>query len=113
MPFDESLAERVRRLLKRRRGVTERRMFGGICFMVGGNMACGVERDRLVIRTGPERYERAMKRPHARPMTFTGRPLKGFIYVDAPGFRSPAALKAWITLGADFAASLPKKRPGS
>ena len=109
MPFDEALAGRVRRLLKRRRGVTERRMFGGLCFLLNGNMCCGVERGRLVVRTGPTQYERALKRPYARPMDFTGRPLKGFVYVDARGCRSAAALKAWITLGADFAASLPKK----
>ena len=110
MPFDEALADRVRRLLKRRRGVTEKRMFGGLCFLLNGNMCCGVERDRLVVRVGPNQYERALAKPHARPMDFTGRPLTGFVYVDARGCRSAAALKSWLMLGARFAESLPKKR---
>ena len=109
MPFDEQLAQRIRQLLKGKRGVTERRMFGGLCFLLRGNMCFGVERDRLVARVGPEQYARALSKPHARPMDFTGRPLKGFVYVSAKGYRTTASLKAWITRSLDFVGSLPSK----
>jgi len=109
MAFDERLAQRIRQILKGARGVTEKRMFGGLCFLVRGKMCCGVERDRLVVRVGPEQYERALSKPHARPMDFTGRPLKGFIYVSAEGCRTAASLKAWLTRGLAFASSLPNK----
>jgi TfoX/Sxy family transcriptional regulator of competence genes len=107
--YDEMLAERVRGILGRRRGVTEKKMFGGLCFLVNGNMACGVEKENLVIRVGPEHYERALSKPSARPMDFTGRSLKGFVYVSPQGYRTKATLKKWVDLGAGFAKSLPKK----
>lgn len=109
MAYDLKLAERVRRALGRRRGVTEKKMFGGLCFLVNGNMACGVEKEKLVHRVGPEHYDRALSSPAARPMDFTGRALKGFVYVSPTGYRTSAALKKWVDLGADFAKSLPKK----
>ncbi len=109
MPYDEKLTQRVRRQFKRNRGVTEKKMFGGICFMVNGNMACGVERNSLVIRVGPDNYEEALKKPHVRPMDFTGRPLKGFVYVNPLGYRTDAALRKWITQAIKFISSLPPK----
>ena len=72
-------------------------------------MCCGVERGRLVVRVGPERYDQTLSKPHARPMDFTGRPLKGFVYVSPEGYRTDSSLKAWIGHGLDFAESLPKK----
>ena len=109
MAFDERLAQRVRETLGRARSITEQRMFGGLCFLVNGNMCCGVERDRLVIRVGPKRYEQALSKPHARPMDFTGRPLTGFVYVSAKGYRIAASLTVWVSYGLDFAKSLPSK----
>lgn len=109
MPYDAKLAERVRGLLRRRRGVAEKKMFGGLCFLVNGNMCCGVEKDNLVIRVGPENYEEALSKSEARPMDFTGRNLKGFVYVSPAGYRTNAALKKWVDLAADFVKSLPKK----
>ena len=109
MAFDERLAQRVRETLGRARSITEQRMFGGLCFLVNGNMCCGVERDRLVVRVGPKQYEQALSKPHARPMDFTGRPLTGFVYVSAKGYRTAASLKAWVSYGLDFAKSLPSK----
>ena len=106
MPFDEQLAQRVRQVLKGTRGVTEKRMFGGLCFLLRGKMCCGVERDRLVVRVGAEQYAQALARPHARPMDFTGRPLKGFVYVLSAGCRTAASLKAWVRRGVDVARSL-------
>ena len=112
MQFDERLAQRIRRALNGKRGVAEKRMFGGLCFLLHGNMCCGVERDRLVIRVGPEQYEQALSKPHARPMDFTGRPLRGFVYVSAEGCRTEPSLKAWVSRGLDFAGSLPRRPAG-
>ena len=109
MPFDERLAQRIRQMLKGKREVTEKRMFGGLCFLFRGHMCCGIERDRLVVRVGPEQYASALARPHSRPMDFTGRPLKGFVYVSAQGCRTTASLKSWVSSGLDFAGSLPRK----
>ncbi|MDP2674691.1 MAG: TfoX/Sxy family protein [Dehalococcoidia bacterium] len=74
MAYDEELAERVRRALAGRKGISEKKMFGGIAFMLGGNMFCGIVKDQLMVRVGPERYDDALSRPHARPMDFTGPP---------------------------------------
>ena len=109
MAYDEQLAGRVRDVLARRKDVSEKKMFGGLSFMLGGNMCCGVDKDNLMVRVGPEQYETALAQPHARPMDFTGRPLKGMVYVDPEGYRTDAALAAWVKRGVDFAASLPAK----
>ena len=84
-------------------------MFGGLAFMLNGNMLCGVVRDDLMVRVGPERYEALLAQPHARPMDFTGRALKGLVYIGPAGHRSDAALATWVKRGVDFAASLPPK----
>lgn len=110
MAFDEKLADRIRRRLKTKRGIVEKKMFGGLCFMVNGNMCCGVESDDLVVRVGPKQYENALKRKHARPMDFTGKPLRGFIYVSKDGYKNDAALQDWIELGLNFVATLPTKK---
>jgi TfoX/Sxy family transcriptional regulator of competence genes len=106
--YDESLALRIRRALADT-PVTERKMFGGLAFLLGGNLACGVVADRLMVRVGPAGYDEALARPHCRPMDFTGRPMKGMVYVDPPGLAADADLTAWARRGADFAATLPEK----
>lgn len=106
--YDEVLAERVRVALGPV-DVREKKMFGGLCFLVGGNMACGIARNELMVRVGPDAYEDALDLPHARPMDFTGRPLRGMIYVDRAGLTSDADVKAWAGRGRDYAASLPRK----
>lgn len=78
--------------------------------MLRGNMCCGALKKNLVVRVGPEYYPKALTRPHARPMDFTGHPLKGFIYVGPAGYRTDRALTRWIEQGVDYVASLPKKR---
>jgi len=93
MSYDEKLANRVRNCLKGKRGVSERKMFGGLCFMINGNMCCGVEKENLMVRVGPEQYKAALAKPHTRRMDFTGRPLKGFVYVSAQGYKSIASVK--------------------
>lgn len=109
MAYDEILAERIRTLLGRRKGITERRMFGGLCFMQGGNMACGIVKDELMVRVGPDRYDEALALPHARPMDFTKRPMRGMVYVGTPGILADADLKAWVERGLKHARSLPAK----
>ena len=109
MAYDEQLAARIRKALARHEGLTEKKMFGGISFMLRGNMCCGVVRDDLVVRVGPEQYEEAVMEPHARPMDFTGRPLKGLVYVGPGGHRSDEGLAKWVKQGVDLAASLPPK----
>jgi len=109
MAYDEVLAERVRRALAGRNDLSEKKMFGGVAFMLHGNMSCGVEKDQLMVRVGPERYEEALAQPHARPMDFTGRPMRGMVYVTPEGCRTDEALKRWVEQGLNFAASLPPK----
>ena len=109
MAYDERLADRIRSALDGQAGLGERKMFGGLAFMVHGNMACGVEGDRLMLRVGPDLYEEALGRPHAAPMDFTGRPMKGFVFVEPAGTDTDAALQDWLEMGVRFARSLPPK----
>jgi TfoX/Sxy family transcriptional regulator of competence genes len=115
MDFDEAVAERVREVLAGSPDIVEKRMFGGVAFMVRGNMCCGVIGDRLMLRVGPKGYEAALSRPHAKTMDFTGRPMKGLVYVEPAGFASAGDLEAWIAKARGFALSLPAKRvpPGA
>ena len=109
MAYDETVAKRVRSALGRTPDVVEKRMFGGIEFMVRGNMCCGVIGDRLMLRVGPKGYETALSRPHARAMDLTGKPMKGLVYVEPAGFASVADLEVWIARAMEFARSLPAK----
>ncbi len=109
MAYDEKLAERVRKILKRRRGVAERKMFGGICFLINGNMACGVVDEELMLRLGKEGAAEALRHPHTREMDFTGKPLKSMVYVIPAGLRTKPALEKWVKRAADFARALPPK----
>ena len=107
MAYDEKLAERVRKAVATHKGMTEKRMFGGLAFLLGGRMCCGILSDDLMVRVGPERYAAALARPHVRPMDFTGRPLSGFVYVGSPGVKTGAALAKWLREATEYAASLP------
>ena len=109
MSFDETLAERLRPLFQGNYKVAEKKMFGGLAFMVNGHMCCGIVATNLVVRTGPVAFDHALKRPHTRPMDFTGRPMKGFVYVAPAGYRSEEDLKSWTQLGLDFVLSQPPK----
>jgi TfoX/Sxy family transcriptional regulator of competence genes len=111
LAFDEGLAQRIRDHLDDRRGVTERKMFGGAAFMIGGNMCCGVVGDELMVRVGPDAYDEALRRPHAREMDFTGKPMRGMLYVGTKGIDTDKDLATWIERGAAFASSLPGKMP--
>jgi TfoX/Sxy family transcriptional regulator of competence genes len=96
MAYDEALAERIRNHLSGRSDVSERKMFGGIAFMVAGRMAVGVIREDLMVKVGPEGNDDALAQPHARPMDFTGRPMHGMVYVAPPGTASDDDLGRWI-----------------
>lgn len=109
MSYDAKLAERIRKLLQNRNDVVQKKMFGGLAFLVNGSMCCGVIKTDLVVRVGAECYEQALREPHARAMDFTGRPLTGFVYVAPAGYKSDTSLKKWIEWGVDFVSKLPAK----
>jgi TfoX/Sxy family transcriptional regulator of competence genes len=111
MVYDEKLAARVRRLLADRDDVGERAMFGGLTFMLGGRMCCGVNRDELIVRLDPDDEVAALARPHARPMDFTGRPMRGFVTVRPEGLRE-RALARWVRSSVAHAESLPARGKG-
>ena len=109
MAFDEGLARRVREALGSRADVSERRMFGGLAFLVDGKMFVGISGAKLMARVGTERYEDALSLPHVREMNFTGKPMKGYVYVDPPGLAEDRDLDAWVSWCANHVASLPAK----
>lgn len=109
MPFDAVLADRLRKRLGRRKGATEKQMFGGIAFLLGGNMCCGVHGNELIVRLDPADTERALSQPHTRPFDLTGRPMKGWILVGPKGLATETALGKWVATAAEYAGSLPPK----
>lgn len=110
MAYNERLAERTRKAIGARRGIEEKKMFGGLAFLDRGKMFCGVLGNDLVVRVGAARHETAIARPGARPMDFTGRPMRGFVYVAPEGCRTPTALRRWIKDGLTGVAAGPAKR---
>ena len=109
MAYDEGLAERIRGVLEEQPGVSESQMFGGVAFLVKGHMSVGIVQDKLMVRVGPESYDRVLRERHVRRMDFTGRPMKGFVYVVPSGYESDADLKRWVNLGVTYVTSLPAK----
>ena len=107
--YDEKLADRVRLLLEGHETVVERKMFGGLAFMLSGNMCCGVLKDELILRLGPEGADLALDEPHTRPMDFTGRPMSTFVVVVPAGLDTEDALAGWIDCAVGYASSLPPK----
>jgi hypothetical protein len=116
MAYDENLAERVRADLKSRRGLKgkktleEKKMFGGLTFLLKGRMCCGVAKDNLMLRVVPEKYESLLKEPHASVMDFTGRALKGFLFVRPGGYQSDAGLRFWLDRAIEYSDSQPPKK---
>ena len=108
MAYDEALAERITAVFFDEPEMTSRTMLGGIAFMVDGHMAVGVVGDDLMVRLSPEEAEQALKRKHVRPMDFTGRPMKGYVYVGAAGLRGKA-LDRWVQQARAFVTTLPRK----
>ena len=109
MAFDEQLADRIRTLMPPDPGVSEKKMFGGLCFLLNGHMTCGIVGDKLMVRVGKENYEATLQLPHAAIMDFTGRPMKSMVYVEPAGIVANEQLAQWIERGCSYARSLPPK----
>ena len=110
MPFDEKLAARIRKQLGKKKGLVEKRMFGGVAFILNGNMCVGIHKDELIVRLAPEDTEQALTQKHTRIFDLSGgRTMKGWILVQPKGIATDAALGKWVTVGVKFAASLPAK----
>jgi TfoX/Sxy family transcriptional regulator of competence genes len=110
MAFDATLARRIRSLLDVRRDLVEKHMFGGVCFMIRGRMCCGIIDDALMVRLDRAEADLVADEPHVRPMDFTGKPMPGYLFVDAEGIASPKALKTWIDRCVRHVESMPVKR---
>jgi TfoX/Sxy family transcriptional regulator of competence genes len=106
MPYNEVLAQRIRAELGQFSGLVEKKMFGGIAFLVNGNMACGVHKEDLVVRVGPASYEKALAQAYTRPFDMTGRPMAGWVEVESAGYAVDGDLKEWIRQGMAFALTL-------
>ncbi|MFN2204109.1 MAG: TfoX/Sxy family protein [Caldilineaceae bacterium] len=111
MAYDETTAARVAAVLQEISPVpaVEKKMFGGIAYMIQGNMSIGVNKDNIMVRVGPDAYDDALAQPHVRPMDFTGRPMRGFVFVIPEGYANDEDLTAWVQRGLDFALTLPAK----
>ncbi len=109
MAYDETLADRIRANLSHHPELAQRKMFGGLAFMLNGNMCCCLTNHGLMVRVGPHAYADALAQPHAGLMDLTGRPMRGWVLVAPPGLVSDADLSQWVAAGAEFAAALPPK----
>lgn len=107
MAYDERLAARVRTLMKGQRAVVGKKMFGGLAYLANGKMFAGILKNDLVVRVGPDANDQALNEPHTRLMDFTGKPMKGYIYVSPDGTKTAAQLRRWLTRGQTFVLSLP------
>jgi hypothetical protein len=107
--YDEALADRIREVLGGHPGIGERKMFGGLAFLLDGNMSVGIIGEELMVRVGPDAWADALAQPHAREMDFTGKSMKGFVYVGPDGVAEDEDLARWVDRGLDFAGSLPPK----
>jgi TfoX/Sxy family transcriptional regulator of competence genes len=109
MPYSESLAARIRKVLSRKKGLAEKKMFGGVGFLLSGNMCVGVWKDSLIARVGPEQYEEALQEPFVNEFDITGRPMKGWVLVASEGIEDEDQLQEWIQRAVVFAGKLPAK----
>jgi TfoX/Sxy family transcriptional regulator of competence genes len=112
MPLNEDLAARLRALLEGTGPLREVKMFGGVCFMLNGNMLAGTSKHGLLLRVGKAQYPQALKRPGAKPVEMTGRPMEGYVFVDPPP-QDERLLRDWIELAVAFVKTLPPKRAKS
>ena len=110
MAFDETLAKRIRTILAARKDLVEKHMFGGVCFMIRGRMCCGIIDSSLMARLDPDLADRLADHPHVRPMDFTGKPMRGYLFVDPEGIDSPKALKAGLERSVAYVETLPVQK---
>ena len=113
MAYDEGLAERLREIMPTHAGISEKKMFGGLAFMSHDYMFVGILGETLMARVGPAAYAEALRWPHVREMDFTGRPMKGYVFVDPPGFEEDHDLARWVEACQKFVRTLPAKKPKS
>jgi len=111
MAYDEGLAERLNEYFEDRNDVEVKKMFGGLCFMVSNHMCCGIIGDTLMARVGPDNYAECLSKKHAKEMDFTGKAMKGMVYIDSDGFAEDSDLRKWLGLCEKFVESLPPKGP--
>jgi len=109
MAYDENLASRIDVALGDLPGLTSKKMFGGIGYLVNGNMACGLYKEYLIVRVGPDRYQEVLEKEHTKVFDITGRPMTGWVMVAPQGYADDVALRVWIQQGLDFASTLPAK----
>ena len=109
MPYNEELEKRIKKIVSKWKGTDDKKMFGGVCHLLNGNMFCGVQKDFLILRLGQERSEEALKLPHTRPFDITGKKIKGWVMLNADGYKSDNELKSWLTEAKKFVKTLPEK----
>ncbi len=109
MPYDETLAAKVRKLLGQRKDLTEKKMFGGVGFLLNGNICCGAWKEFLILRLGDDASRQVLTEEHARPFDITGRPMRGWAMIEPAGWENAASLRRWIAWAVEFTAALPAK----
>lgn len=109
MAYNEELDRRIKKIVSRWKGTNDKKMFGGVCHLINGNMFCGVHKDFLILRLGEDKSSNALKKPYARPFDITGKPMKGWVMIARDGYKSDPDLKAWLNQAKTFAKSLPAK----
>ena len=109
MPYNEEIETRIKRVVSNWKNTDARKMFGGVCHLLNGNMFCGVYKDYLILRLGGEKAEEVLKSPFAKPFDITGKPMKGWVMMEEGGFNTTKRLKDWLTLAKKFVESLPPK----
>jgi TfoX/Sxy family transcriptional regulator of competence genes len=109
MPYDEEIENRINKAISRWKNTESKKMFGGICHLLGGNMFCGVYKDFLILRLGEEESKKALRLPFVRLFDITGKPMRGWVMVEKAGFKSDDTLKAWLAKAKDFVGTLPSK----
>ena len=109
MAYDEELERRIKKIVSRWQGTDDKKMFGGVCHLINGNMFCGIYKDFLILRLGRERSEEALKLTYTRPFDITGKKMNGWVMLNADGYKSDDKLKSWLAEAKKFAQTLPKK----
>lgn len=109
MPYNEEIDVRIRKIVARWKNTEAKKMFGGVCHLLSGNMVCGVYKDYLILRLGEEAASRALKQSHTRPFDITGKPMKGWVMVEDAGFKTDDSLKSWLNRAKSFVNTLPPK----
>ena len=109
MAYDTGLAQRIREILEEEPGFAEKKMFGGICFLLFGNMVCGIINDDLIVRVGADQYQEMLKLKHTKKFDITGKPMKGWVMILSKSLDTDKALHTWVRRGVSFVRTLPVK----